>query len=64
MSAKDQIASDTIVIVETYLWQSKVCRDVSIFLRSNNLTVLSVEPVATTHSLKGLKARQFTCKYN
>lgn len=29
---------------------------------SNNLTVLSVEPVARTHSLKGLKAKQFTYK--
>ena len=47
-------------VTHPYLWQSKVCNAVLIFLRSNNLTVLSVEPVATTHSLNGLKAKQFT----
>jgi len=37
-----------------------MCSGVLIFRRSNNFTVLSVEPVATTHSLKGLKAKQLT----
>jgi len=45
---------------ENYLWESKMCRGALIFRRSNNFTVLSVEPVATTHSLKGLKAKQLT----
>lgn len=44
----------------SYLWQSRVCSAVEILRRSNNLTVLSVDPVATTHSLKGLKAKQLT----
>jgi hypothetical protein len=44
----------------SYLWQSKVWSAISILRKSNNLTVLSVDPVATTHSLKGLKAKQLT----
>jgi hypothetical protein len=43
-----------------YLWQLNVWSAVLIFRMSNNLTVLSVDPVATTHSLKGLKAKQLT----
>jgi hypothetical protein len=45
---------------DAYLWQLKVWSAVLIFRMSNNLTVLSVDPVATIHSLKGLKAKQLT----